>query len=134
MPDRVPVRYYCPRCGAVVELDRDPYLADQSVTPYPLDGWTYVSPDEDYEADGSDGVRLVCGESDASTLRWTGDHSDADDVAAPRADPCGEPFYLSFVRYEGGRRVEGDRGVDAETVELAGEGPRGPPGPDAFRG
>ena len=137
MSERVPVTYYCPRCGAVAELQRDAYLADQSVTPYPLDGWTYVAPDEDYEADGADGVRLVCGESEAPGLRFTGDHSAADDVAAPRDEPCGEPFYLSFVRYENGRRVEGDQRLDPETVELAGEGPRGPrgpPGPDAFRG
>jgi hypothetical protein len=137
MTDRVPVRYYCPRCGAVAELDRDPYLADQSVTPYPFDGWTYVAPEEDYEADEADGVRLVCGESDAAGLRWTGDHSAADDVAAPRTEPCGEPFYLSFVRYEAGQRVEGEQTLNPETVDLAGEGPRrprGPPGPDAFRG
>ncbi|MEF8820171.1 MAG: hypothetical protein V5A31_11960 [Haloferacaceae archaeon] len=137
MSELVPVSYYCPRCGAVAELDREPYLADQSVTPYPLDGWTYVGPDEDYEAGEAEGVRLVCGESEAPGLRFTGDHSDADDVAAPRSEPCGEPFYLSFVRYEDGRRVEGGQTVDRETVELAGEGPRGPrgpPGPDAFRG
>ncbi|MFB6167639.1 MAG: hypothetical protein ABEJ43_02205 [Haloferacaceae archaeon] len=129
MSDLVPVRYYCPRCGAVAELERDPYLADQSVTPYPLDGWTYVAPDEDYEADDADGVRLVCGESDAPGLRFTGDYSDADDVAAPRTESCGEPFYLSFVRYEDGRRVDPGQAPDTETVELAGEGPRGPPGP-----
>jgi hypothetical protein len=132
MSDRVSVSYYCPRCGAVAALKRDPYLADQSVTPYPLEGWTYVAPDGDYETDDADGVRLVCGESDARGLRWTGEHSEADDVAAPREEPCGEPFYLSFVRYEDGRRVEGAQTLDGETVELADEGlggPQGPPGP-----
>jgi hypothetical protein len=56
-----PVRYYCPHCGAVVELDRDGYLSDKSVTPYPLVGWEYRDPDEAYDA--ADGVRLVCGEA-----------------------------------------------------------------------
>lgn len=80
-----PVTYYCPRCETVVELQRDGYLADKSVTPFPLDGWTYVSVDDDYDADDVDGVRFVCGE-DGSTQ-------------APDADGCGEPFYLSFVRH-----------------------------------
>jgi hypothetical protein len=102
-----PVTYYCPHCGAVVELERDGYLADQSVTPYPLEGWRYVDPDEDYEADDVDGVRLVCGESAADSLRWTGERSDADDVDDPAGEsPCGGPFYLSFVRYEAGEAVE----------------------------
>jgi hypothetical protein len=130
--DTYPVTYYCPRCGAVAELRRDGYLADRSVTPYPLAGWRYVDPDADYEADDADGVRLVCGTDAPPSLRFTGDHSDADDVAAPGTGPCGEPFYLSFVRYEAGERV--DPRPEPESVELAGEGPRGPPGPDAFRG
>jgi hypothetical protein len=84
-----PVTYYCPRCEAVVELEREGYLADKSVTPYPLEGWTYVDADEDVES--ADGVRFVCGED--GTLR--------DDEAG-----CGEPFYLSYVRYEDGEEVE----------------------------
>lgn len=56
----VPVRYDCPRCGAIATLDRDPYMADKSVTPVPLEGWTYAAPDEDGES--ADGGRLVCGE------------------------------------------------------------------------
>jgi len=28
-----PVTYYCPHCGTLVELERDGYLADKSVTP-----------------------------------------------------------------------------------------------------
>lgn len=112
-----PVTYYCPRCEALAELEREGYLADKTVTPYPLAGWEYATPDEPFE--DADGVAFTCG---------------ADDTLVDGETGCGEPFYLSFVRYEGGRRVEGDRGVDAETVELAGEGPRGPPGPDAFRG
>lgn len=79
-----PVTYYCPHCGTVVELDRDGYLADKSVTPAPLEGWTYVSVDEDYESPVAEGVRFVCGE-DGST------HD-------PDADGCSRAFYLSFVR------------------------------------
>lgn len=103
----VPVTYYCPHCGAVVELRRDGYLADQSVTPYPLEDWRYVDPDEDYESDAADGVRFVCGESEADSLRWTRDRVDADDVADSTGEsPCGDPFYLSFVRYETGDPVD----------------------------
>ncbi|MFB6196350.1 MAG: hypothetical protein ABEI80_09270 [Haloplanus sp.] len=85
-----PVTYHCPRCEAIVELEREGYLADRSVTPYPLEGWTYVAPDEDIESE--DGVRFVCGED--GTLR--------DDDATG----CGEPFYLSYVRFEEGEAVE----------------------------
>ena len=134
--DTYPVTYYCPRCGAVVELQRDGYLADRSVTPYPLSGWRYADPDEPYEADDADGVRIVCGESEATGLRFTGDHLAAEDVLAPSDTHCGEPFYLSFVRYEDGEPADPGPDLEAETVDLAGEGPdepRGPPGPDAFR-
>ncbi|MFB6154562.1 MAG: hypothetical protein ABEJ22_01620 [Haloferacaceae archaeon] len=64
-----PVTYYCPHCGAYVELEREGYLADRSVTPYPLAGWEYAAPDEDFER--ADGVRFVCGEDvgAATTLR-----------------------------------------------------------------
>jgi hypothetical protein len=84
-----PVTYHCPRCEAVVELEREGYLADKSVTPYPLEGWTYVDADDDVES--ADGVRFVCGAD--GTLR------DDDDSG------CGEPFYLSYVRYENGEEV-----------------------------
>jgi len=85
-----PVTYYCPRCETIVELDREGYLADRSVTPYPLEGWTYVDVDGDVES--ADGVRFVCGED--GTLR--------DDDATG----CGEPFYLSYVRFEDGEEAE----------------------------
>ena len=84
-----PVTYYCPHCEAVVELERDGYLADKSVTPYPLEGWTYVDAADDVES--ADGVRFVCGED--GTLR-------DDDESG-----CGDPFYLSYVRYENGEEV-----------------------------
>jgi hypothetical protein len=80
-----PVTYYCPHCETVVELDRDGYLADKSVTPYPLEGWNYVSPDDDYEDTSADGVRFVCGQNGSTR--------------DPDADGCGQDFYLSFVRH-----------------------------------
>lgn len=84
------VSYYCPHCGAFVELDRDEYLADKSVTPEPLDGWTYASPDAAFES--ADGVGFHCGED--GTLR-------AGEVG------CGERFFLNFVRFEAGVEVPG---------------------------
>jgi len=111
----VPVSYYCPHCGAVLELDRDGYLADRSVTPYPLAGWTYVAPDEAFE--DADGVRFVCGESDAPGLVWTDERSDADDVEDPDSGaPCGRTFYLSFVRFEEGEEVVPE--PDSEYVRV----------------
>lgn len=101
-----PVTYYCPHCGTYVELQREGYLADKSVTPYPLAGWEYAAPDEAFE--DADGVRFVCGEdTDASRTISPGD-ADADGESASESeeDPgCGEPFYLSFVRYEDGEEV-----------------------------
>jgi len=132
MSETFPVSYYCPHCGAVLELDREGYLADQSVTPYPLEGWTYAAPDEAF--DSADGVAFVCGESEAPGLVWTGERSPADDVADPSLPlGCGRRFYLSFVRYEAGERVEPEPEIDAESVTISDptrpSGPRGPPGP-----
>lgn len=79
-----PVTYYCPRCETVVELRREGYLADKCVTRKPLEGWTYAPVDEEYDAEGVDGVRFVCGRDGSAR--------------APDAEGCGEPFYLSFVR------------------------------------
>jgi hypothetical protein len=135
----VAVSYYCPRCGAVAELDRDPYLADKSVTPFPLEGWTYVSPADEgaersfaesasgdepraYESDDADGVKFVCG---ADAAAWSHPpESDADGEPG-----CGEPFYLNFVRYENGEEVSGQ--PESEYVQLAeGMAPSGPQGPN----
>ncbi|WP_232686011.1 hypothetical protein [Halobacterium zhouii] len=134
----VDVTYYCPRCGAIATLERDAYLADKSVTPFPLEGWTYVSPGDSYEADDVDGVRFVCGESD---IEWSYPpdlgQEDAPESGETVDDSpgCGEPFYLNFVRYEDGREVEGDQ--ESEYVELAEgsvpSGPRGPSGPGGPR-
>jgi hypothetical protein len=136
-----PVTYYCPHCGTLVELERDGYLADKAVTPYPLEGWSYVAPAEPFEdEDGVDGVGFVCGESDGVVwdphdgVRGT----DIDGAAGGDGrteggdDPgCGEPFYLSFVRYEEGREV--DPRAESELVEIDPDprpsGPRGPRGP-----
>lgn len=87
----VTVTYHCPQCGAVAALDRDAYLADKCVTPEPLDGWEYLPA---YDLDGedpqerADGVELVCG------------------AAETDGEGCGEPYYLSFVRFEEGAEVE----------------------------
>jgi hypothetical protein len=159
-----PVTYYCPHCGTLVALEREGYLADKSVTPYPLEGWTYVAPTEpfDAEADGddgnaesdedtesdavdaesdavdADGVRFVCGESDG--VEWDPhDGVRGDDVGGnePYREPdaegvgCGEPFYLSFVRYDRGREIDPE--AETELVEIDPDprpsGPRGPGGP-----
>jgi len=100
----VPVRYHCPRCGTIVTLERSASLADKSVTPYPLEGWTYAAVGGDY--DDADGVRIVCGEGEAD------------------GDGCGEPYYLNFVRFEAGREQEPT--PQGERVDLAPDGPRGP--------
>lgn len=86
----VAVSYYCPRCGAVAELDRDAYLADKSVTPFPLAGWTYATPSDDYEADDWDGVALSCGDADHDGLDWTHPHTRPTATTTRRAvgRPC----------------------------------------------
>ena len=106
----VPVRYYCPHCETVVTLQRSASLADKSVTPYPLTGWTYAEVDGDYES--ADGIRIVCGERDGES------GADAD------GEGCGEPYYLNFVRFEDGKEVEPR--PESERVELASDRPTGP--------
>ena len=148
-----PVTYYCPHCGTLVELARDGYLADKAVTPYPLEGWTYVAPAEPFEdAADVDGVQFVCGESDEVVwdphdgVRGTdvdgnggsrGEEIDGDGEEVEDDDPgCGESFYLSFVRYEAGREV--DPRAESELVEIDPDprpsGPRGPSGPSGLGG
>ena len=116
-----PVTYYCPHCEALVELERDGYLADKAVTPFPFEGWNYVSPDEPFEdREDVDGVRFVCGEG--GTLKNDG-------------EGCGETFYLSFVKFDEGEEV--DPRKPSERVEIADEGPqstRGPSGPSGPSG
>ena len=120
-----PVTYYCPRCGAVHELEREGYLADKTVTAYPLEGWEYVTPDEPFEdADDVDGVRIVCGADEELLL--TGE--ELPDAAEAPDSGCGEPFYLSFVRFEAGEEIQPERGDDRVTI---GVGPRRPRGPDS---
>jgi hypothetical protein len=119
----VPVRYYCPRCGTLATLERDAYLNDKSVTPYPLEGWEYATPGEDFEK--ADGVRLTCGEHAESSE--TGAVSGGDEPSDVEA-PCGEPFYLNFVRFEDGEAVP-----ESEHVRV---GPRadGPSVPEGVGG
>lgn len=83
----VEVTYYCPHCGALTSLDREGYMADKCVTKQPLDGWEYASTTDEFES--ADGVEFVC-------------LGDADDDE----EGCGRTFYLSFVRFEGGREVD----------------------------
>lgn len=109
-----PVRYYCPHCETIVEIERDGYLADKAVTPFPFEGWSYEPPTADFE--DADGVVFQCGE----------------DGLAIDGNGCGERFYLSFVRYENGEEL--DPRTPTEQVHLGNEstppspsGPRGPP-------
>ncbi|MFC6835404.1 hypothetical protein [Halomarina ordinaria] len=88
----VPVRYVCPRCGAVATLDRAARLADKCVTPDPLDGWTYAAAHDDFE--DADGVEVVCG------------------AAETDGEGCGRLYYLSFVKYESGRELDPARPLD----------------------
>ena len=120
-----PVTYYCPRCGAVHELQREGYLADKTVTPYPLEGWRYVPPEEPYEDEsGVDGVRIVCGDAE---LFLSGD--DLPDGAEAPEGGCGDPFYLSFVRFEDGEEVQPEPEGDRVTIGVGPSGPQGPSGP-----
>jgi hypothetical protein len=146
------VSYYCPHCETMVDVDRDEYLADKAVTPYPFEGWDYAAPDEDFE--DAEGVRFVCGD-DAPNLTWranpwtagddaaatVGSDADVEDGAADGAEDvdtavlgCGEPFYLSFVKFADGEEL--DPRQPSEYVHI-GDGnspatPRGPRGP-SFR-
>lgn len=106
-----PIRYYCPRCEAIVTLHRSAQLADKSVTPFPLEGWSYTDVDGDY--DEADGVRIICGSGETD------------------GEGCGEPFYLNFVRFEDGREV--DPTLESNRVDLATERSRGTRTPDGFR-
>jgi hypothetical protein len=126
-----PVTYYCPRCGAVHELEREGYLADKTVTPYPLEGWEYVAPDEPFEdEDDVDGVRFVCGADEELLL--TGE--ELPDAAEAPDSGCGEPFYLSFVRFEDGEEIQPERGDDRVTIGVGPQRPRGPDSPGGPNG
>ncbi|WP_224268773.1 hypothetical protein [Haloprofundus salinisoli] len=142
------VTYYCPHCETLIELERDEYLADKTVTPYPLEGWEYATPDDAYE--NADGVKLVCGESDAPSVTFRpkgwipGDGSDDgdEDTEGPEESGgdgrigCGRTFYLSYVKYADGEELDPRR--RSEFVDIAGDGrtgprgPAGPPGPGGF--
>lgn len=123
-----PVRYHCPHCGTIVELERTGYLEDKAVTPYPFEGWQYLRPDEPFE--DADGVVVTCGKDGLAV----GDRVDIDRVAYTSVEQldegaagCGRQFYLSFVRFEDGEEIEPR--PPTERIELAGPGPRSPQGP-----
>jgi len=92
----VTVSYHCPRCGAIAELERGAYLEDKCVTPDALAGWEYADAHESTAVDAdegdpyahADGVVIVCG------------------AAETDGEGCGEPYYLSFVRFEDGTEVQ----------------------------
>ena len=132
--------YYCPHCETMVELERDGYLADKAVTPFPFEGWDYAAADESFES--TDGVRFVCGESEAPGLEWRSnpwtqptdenDEETAERETATRDLGCGEPFYLSFVKFEDGEEVDPRR--PSEYVRLGeAEGTKTPRGPSFGR-
>ena len=133
-----PVTYHCPRCETIVEIEREGYLADKAVRPYPFEGWTYADPTEPFEGDAADGVRFVCGESDG--VVWD-PHRDGTDPASDDDDSsetdagCGESFYLSFVRYEEGEEIDPRAESKFVTIDpnRRPSGPAGPGGPDGFR-
>ncbi|KTG08703.1 hypothetical protein AUR64_18745 [Haloprofundus marisrubri] len=148
------VTYYCPHCETLVELERDEYLADKAVTPYPLEGWEYATPEEAYE--DADGVELVCGDSDAPSVTFKpkgwipgeasgaddgGGGADSGDAASDESDEdsqigCGRAFYLSYVKYADGEELDPRR--PSEFVDIGGDGrtgprsPSGPSGPGGF--
>jgi hypothetical protein len=133
------VRYYCPRCEAIAALEREGYLADKCVTPYPLDGWEYAATYENFEdsAERSRGKSEISRPSGDDVSRDSADHSsgrspreDADGVeivcGAKETDGegCGEVYYLSFVKFEDGEEVEprhlGDVLPNRSTVAQSG--------------
>lgn len=133
----VPVRYYCPRCGAVAALDREGYLSDKCVTPTPLDGWEYAAAYDDFEdsaeprsADNSSGARRERSEglddANGGTVSGQSPREDADGVEIvcgakeTEDEGCGEVYYLNFVKYEDGQEVDP---MDRSFVPPAVDGP-----------
>jgi len=97
----VSVSYTCPYCDAVVEIDRDAYLADKSVTREPLAGHEYASTTDD-DRETADGIQFVC----------IGDPGDED-------SGCGRTFYLNYIAYENGReRDDGPSLEDAPRFDF----------------
>jgi hypothetical protein len=124
------VSYYCPHCETMVDLERDEYLADKAVTPFPFEGWEYADPDEAFEE--AEGVRFVCGESESLGLTWRAnpwnDEAHDEEEATPDSLGCGEPFYLSFVKFADGEEL--DPRNPPEYIRLgAGESIKSPRGP-----
>ncbi|SIR21125.1 hypothetical protein SAMN05421858_1842 [Haladaptatus litoreus] len=101
----VPVRYYCPHCGAIATLERDANLADKSVTADPLDGWEYANAYDDFE--DADGVQIVCG---GLELGFDSRQQQESEIPARTSetdeDGCGELYYLNFVKFEDGEELD----------------------------
>ena len=107
----VEVTYHCPYCGAVTGVERDGYLDDKCVSREPLEGWEYAAPTDDVEeVEAADGVEFVClgndGASPGDTVGGAAVGEGGANDPNPEKDGCGRTFYLSFVRYEGGRPVD----------------------------
>ncbi|RQG91312.1 hypothetical protein EA462_04830 [Natrarchaeobius halalkaliphilus] len=90
----VTVRYTCPHCDAVTSVEREPDLADRSVTALSQPGWEYAAPGDD-DLESADGIAFVCGEDGPVT-----------DLEEEPVEGCGRPFFLNFVRYERGVELE----------------------------
>jgi len=90
----VTVRYTCPHCGAVTSVEREPDLADRSVTVLAQPGWEYAEPGDD-DLEEADGIAFVCGEDGPVT-----------DLEGTEIAGCGRPYYLNFVRFEHGVELE----------------------------
>ncbi|MFQ3319531.1 MAG: hypothetical protein ACI8UR_000032 [Natronomonas sp.] len=135
----VTVSYYCPRCDAIAELERDAYLDDKCVTAEPLEGWEYANAYEDSEARSASGNESGEGERGATdgraSDRRTGSvatressdpraFEDADGItivcgaAETDGEGCGEPYYLSFVKFDEGEEVEPDVPSDEVSFDF----------------
>ncbi|QCJ46588.1 hypothetical protein [Haloprofundus sp. MHR1] len=111
------VTYYCPHCETLVELERDEYLADKAVTPYPLEGWEYATPDDAYE--DADGVKLDCGESDASSVTfrpkgWIPGDGSAENVENAESTESAESAERAAGGGNAGDEVDEPTGADGD--------------------
>jgi hypothetical protein len=97
--------YHCPRCGAVAELRRGAYLRDSCVTPDPLEGWSYVAAHEAVETDRDAAVEARADSGEDPNAEADGVEI-VRGVAETDGEGCGEPSYLSVVRFEKGRELD----------------------------
>ena len=97
-----------------MEIERGGYLEDKSVTPFPLEGWRYVGPDDEYEDEDVDGIRFLCGTDEGVT--WD-------------SEGCGEPFYLSYIRFVQGEPISAPPESEFVDIKTGRANPRWPGGP-----